>query len=118
MREVSVTDIRDIVSRLCKEANFYLGEDVVAALRKARDNEESPVARQVLDQILENAEVAAKEEMPLCQDCGLAVVFIEQGQDVHVTGGDLYEAVNEGQERLCRWLSAQVSSETALFSES
>jgi fumarate hydratase subunit alpha len=93
MREVSVTDIRDIVSRLCKEANFYLGEDVVAALRKARDNEESPVARQVLDQILENAEVAAKEEMPLCQDCGR-------------------------QERLCRWLSAQVSSETALFSES
>jgi fumarate hydratase subunit alpha len=65
-------------------------------LNKARDEEESSVARQVLDQILENAEVAAKEEMPLCQDCGLAVVFIEQGQDVHITGGDLYEAINEG----------------------
>lgn len=96
MREIPAKNITDTVSRLCKEANFFLGDDVLTALKKARDEEESPVARQVLDQILENAEVAAKEEMPLCQDCGLAVVFVEQGQDVHVTGGDLYEAVNEG----------------------
>ncbi|MCJ7521838.1 MAG: fumarate hydratase [Dehalococcoidia bacterium] len=96
MREITASNITKTVSRLCKEANFFLGEDVVKALNKARDEEESSVARQVLDQILENAEVAAKEEMPLCQDCGLAVVFIEQGQDVHITGGDLYEAINEG----------------------
>ena len=99
MREIKAIDITETVARLCKEANYYLGEDVLAALRKARDEEESPVAQQVLDQILENAEVAAQEEMPLCQDCGLAVVFVEQGQDTHVTGGDLYEAINEGVRR-------------------
>ena len=99
MREIKAKDITETVARLCKEANYYLGEDVLTALRKARDEEESPVAQQVLDQILENAEVAAKEEMPLCQDCGLAVVFVEQGQDTHVTGGDLYEAINEGVRR-------------------
>ena len=99
MREIKAKDITETVARLCKEANYYLGEDVLTALRKARDEEESPVAQQVLDQILENAEVAAQEEMPLCQDCGLAVVFVEQGQDTHVTGGDLYEAINEGVRR-------------------
>jgi len=96
MREIKAKEITDTVARLCMEANYYLGDDVLAALRKARAGEESPVAQQVLDQIIENADIAAKEQMPLCQDCGLAVVFIEQGQDAHVTGGDLYEAVNEG----------------------
>jgi len=96
MKEIKARDITSTIARLCKEANFFLGEDVLAALRRARDEEESPIARQVLDQILENAAIAAREEMPLCQDCGLAIVFIEQGQDVHISGGDLYEAVNEG----------------------
>jgi fumarate hydratase subunit alpha len=96
MREIKAKDVTSTVARLCKEANFYLPEDVLAALRRARDGEESPVGQQVLDQILENAAIAAKEEMPLCQDCGLAVVFLEAGQDVHVSGGDLYQAVNEG----------------------
>ncbi|MEA1958647.1 MAG: fumarate hydratase [Chloroflexota bacterium] len=96
MREISVDEITKTVARLCKEANFFLGEDVLSALRKARDEEESPVAVNVLDQILENAAIAAREEMPLCQDCGLAVIFIELGQDAHVTGGDLCEAVHEG----------------------
>ncbi len=99
MREIEAKEITDTVARLCKEANYYLGEDVLAALRRARDEEESPVAQQVLDQIIENAAIAANEEMPLCQDCGLAVVFIEQGQDAHVVGGDLYEAVDEGVRR-------------------
>jgi fumarate hydratase subunit alpha len=99
MRQIKTKDITDTVARLCKEANFYLGDDVVAALKKARDEEKSPVARQILDQILENADIAAKEQMPLCQDCGLAIVFLDIGQDVHVTGGDLYEAVDEGVRR-------------------
>ncbi len=96
MREIKAKDITETVARLSKEANFYLGEDVIAALKKAREQEESPAGRQILDQILENAGIAAKEQMPLCQDCGLAVVFVEMGQDAHITGGDLVQAINEG----------------------
>jgi len=96
MREIKAKDVTSTVARLCKEANFFLPDDVLAALRKGRDQEESPVGRQVFDQILENAAIAAKEEMPLCQDCGLAVVFLEIGQDVHISGGDLLQAVNDG----------------------
>jgi len=96
MREIKAKDITETVARLSKEANYYLGEDVVAALKKAREQEESPAGRQILDQLLENAGIAAKEQMPLCQDCGLAVVFVEMGQDAHITGGDLVQAINEG----------------------
>ena len=96
MRQIKTKDITDTVARLCKEANFYLGDDVIAALKKARGEEESPVAKQILDQILENADIAAREEMPLCQDCGLAIVFLDIGQDVQISGGDLNEAINEG----------------------
>jgi len=96
MKEIKAKDVTSTVTRLCTEANFFLGDDVLAALRKAREEEESPVARQILDQILENSTIAAKDEMPLCQDCGLAIVFIELGQEVHISGGDLYQAVDEG----------------------
>jgi fumarate hydratase subunit alpha len=96
MREIKTKDITETVARLSKEANFYLGEDVIAALKKAQEQEESPAGRQILDQLLENAGIAAKEQMPLCQDCGLAVVFVEMGQDAHITGGDLVQAINEG----------------------
>jgi fumarate hydratase subunit alpha len=96
MKEIKAKDVTSTVARLCTEANFFLGDDVLAALRKAREGEESPVARQILDQILENAAIAAKDEMPLCQDCGLAIVFIELGQEVRISGGDLYQAVDEG----------------------
>ena len=96
MREIKAKDITETVARLSKEANFYLGEDVIAALKKAREQEESPAGRQILDQLLENAGIAAKEQMPLCQDCGLAVVFVEMGQDAHITGGDLVHAINQG----------------------
>ena len=96
MREIKAKDITETVARLSKEANYYLGEDVVAALKKAREQEESPAGRQILDQLLENAGIAAKEQMPLCQDCGLAVVFVEMGQDAHITGGDLVQAINDG----------------------
>jgi fumarate hydratase subunit alpha len=96
MREVKAKDITRTVSRLCKEANYFLGDDVLAALKNARGKEESPVGQQILDQIIENAGIAAKEEMPLCQDCGLAVVFVEVGQEVQVVDGNLNEAINEG----------------------
>ena len=99
MREIKTKDITNAVARLCQEANFYLGDDVLSALKRARKEEESPIAKQILDQILENADIAAKEEMPLCQDCGLAIIFLDIGQDVHIAGGDLHEAVNEGVRR-------------------
>ncbi|MEE8373279.1 MAG: fumarate hydratase [Dehalococcoidia bacterium] len=96
MKEIKAADIASSVAGLSREANFFLGDDVLAALRKARGNEESPVGKQILDQILDNASIAATEEMPLCQDCGLAIVFVELGQDVHVVDGDLYQAIDEG----------------------
>jgi len=96
MKEIKAKAVTSTIARLCKEANYFLGEDMLAALRKAHEEEESPVARQILDQILENADIAAREEMPLCQDCGLAIVFLQIGQEVHVSGGDLYQAVDEG----------------------
>lgn len=96
MREISCQEITDTVARLCIEANYYLGEDVLDALRGAREKEVSPVGQAVLDQILQNAEIAACGELPLCQDTGLTVVFLELGQDVHVVGGNLNAAINEG----------------------
>jgi fumarate hydratase subunit alpha len=96
MREIQASDITRTVAKMCQEANFYLGEDVIAALKKGRDTDTSEVAKQVLDQILQNAEIAASERIPLCQDTGLAVVFIDLGQDAHIVGGDLYTAIEEG----------------------
>ncbi len=96
MKEIEASDVTSTVARLCQEANFFLGDDVLSALRRERDKEESPVARQVLDQILENAAIAGNEELPLCQDCGLAIIFLGLGQEVHILNGDLYQAVDEG----------------------
>ncbi|MCL0057377.1 fumarate hydratase, partial [Dehalococcoidia bacterium] len=96
IKEIRAADIAQTVARLCQEANFFLGEDVVASLAQAKSFEESEVARQVLDQLLENARIAAADRVPLCQDCGTAVVFLDLGQDVHISGGDLYTAVAEG----------------------
>jgi fumarate hydratase subunit alpha len=99
MKEISVEQITETVAGLCIESNYYLGEDVLAALRSFRGQEVSPVGREVLDQILENAGIARDRQMPLCQDCGLTVVFLELGQDAHVVGGDLYEAIADGVRR-------------------
>ncbi len=96
MREINCQEITDTVARLCIESNYYLGEDVLNALRHAREKEVSPVGQAVLDQILQNAEIAAQGELPLCQDTGLTVVFLELGQEVHIVDGDLNEAINEG----------------------
>ncbi len=96
MREIAADDVTETVARLCQEADFDIPEDVLDALKKYRDAEESPLGRQVLDQILENDSIAANEKIPICQDCGTAVVFLELGQDVHITGGELNIAVEEG----------------------
>ena len=99
MREIAAQQISDTVARLCFESNYLLGEDVLKALRFYREHESSPVGREVLDQILENAQVASEQQLPLCQDCGLAVVFLELGQEVHIVGGDLNEAIAAGVRR-------------------
>lgn len=99
MREIQAGQITETVARLLREANFNLGEDVVAALRQAAQQEESPLGKEALRQILENADIARKERLPLCQDCGTAVIFLEIGQDVHIAGGDLTAAINEGVRR-------------------
>jgi fumarate hydratase subunit alpha len=99
MRTIEAGAITEAISRLFKQASYELGEDVLAALKKAKKDEESPLGREVIDTILKNARIAAEEKIPLCQDCGSAVVFLELGQDVHIVGGELYAAVNEGVRR-------------------
>ncbi|RJO62684.1 MAG: fumarate hydratase [Dehalococcoidia bacterium] len=96
MREIDVKEVTQAVARLCQKTNFELGADVLEALRKARERESSPIGKEALDRLLENAQLAKAENLPLCQDCGAAVVFLDIGQDVHLTGGDLYTAVAEG----------------------
>ena len=96
MREIDTDTITRTIAELCQQANFDLGEDVLSALRQAQQAEESPLGKQVLSQILENARIAKKQCMPLCQDTGTAVVFLEIGQDVHIIGGNLYDAIDEG----------------------
>ena len=96
MRDIDCKQITEAVSCLFQEACLYLPQDVLAAIERARKSEESPLAQDVLDRILENTKIAFAEKIPLCQDTGTAVVFLELGQEVHITGGDLYSAINEG----------------------
>jgi len=96
MREIEASDVTETVARLFEHSCHYLPEDALAALKKAREEEESPVCRDVIDRMLEDAEIAGKEQIPLCQDTGLSVVWLELGQEVHITGGALYTAVDEG----------------------
>jgi fumarate hydratase subunit alpha len=96
LREIDVQKVTETVSQLCQEANFFLPDDVLDALKKARKTEESDIGQQALDQILDNAKLAKEEQIAICQDCGATVVYLEIGQDVHFTGGDLYKAINDG----------------------
>jgi len=99
VREVDVADVTAAIERLCMEANYDLPRDVYAALEAAKKTEESPVGRAVLDQLTENADIAARDRVPICQDTGYAVLFIDVGQDVHFTGGGFEDAVHEGVRR-------------------
>jgi fumarate hydratase subunit alpha len=96
MREIKASDITQTVAGLFEYSCHHLPEDVLTALKQAREKEESLVSRDVLDRILENVKIGGKEQIPLCQDTGAAVVMLELGQEIHITGGDLYAAVNEG----------------------
>src|SRR3990170_1203419 len=99
MREVHVDQIRETVRQLCIDAATLLPDDILAAIQKARASEESELGVIVLDQILENADLAARERLPLCQDTGTTVIFLEVGQDVHIAGGALADALREGVSR-------------------
>lgn len=96
MRTLDCKTVVEVTSRLCREANCVLEPDVAAALEAARQEEVSPTGKDVLGQLLENARIAAREEIPICQDTGIAVVFVEVGQDVRIVGGSLEEAVVQG----------------------
>ena len=99
VRDVDVKLLTDNIKEMCIEATHFLTPDMDAALKKATAKEEAPLGKQVLEQLQENLQIAGKEMIPICQDCGMAVVFLEIGQDVHFTGGNLMDAVNEGVRR-------------------
>ena len=99
MREVSVEKIVDTVKELCIESNYYLGDDIRNGLKDSIEKEDYPLANDVLKKIYLNADIARDNSMPICQDTGMACVFVELGQDVHITGGSLEEAINEGVRR-------------------
>ncbi|HEY8464953.1 MAG TPA: fumarate hydratase [Bacillota bacterium] len=96
MREIKVEQITQLVAELCQKANFFLGEDISMALKLALTEEESPVGQECLQGIIQNAAIAGEEQIPICQDTGMAVVFVEYGQEVMVTGGNFEAAINEG----------------------
>jgi fumarate hydratase subunit alpha len=96
MREIDVKLITEQVRDLCIQANIDLGEDVLQAFDRAIEKEESPMAVDILKELKENARIAKEEKVPICQDTGFAVVFVELGQDVHLMGGSLTEAIHEG----------------------
>jgi len=96
MREIDVSVITQAVKKLCIDANYYLDDVVIKTLQDREKKEESPTGREVISKILENIEIAKNDKVPLCQDTGYAVFFIELGQEVHLTGGDFIEAINEG----------------------
>ena len=99
MREINVETITKTVEELCIDANYNLPADVKKALEDAVEREESPLGREILQDILRNADIAKCDEVPICQDTGLAVVFLELGQGVKLVGGDLNEAINKGVRR-------------------
>lgn len=99
MREVNVEKIIETVKTLSIEANYFLGNDIKEALKKCREEETYELAGQVLDKIILNSKIAKDEQMPMCQDTGMACVFVEVGQDVHIVGGKLEDAINEGVRR-------------------
>lgn len=96
MRDVNVSEITKNIKEMCIEANHFLSEDIKKVFKNAVDSEESPLGKQVLNQLNENLSIAASDMIPICQDTGMAVIFINVGQEVHFTGGDITDAINEG----------------------
>lgn len=96
MRTIQVTIITDTIKELCIEANYRLSEDMCRVFENARQTEKSPLGKQILDQLSDNLQIAAADQIPICQDTGMAVIFMEVGQDVHFEGGNLEDAIQEG----------------------
>lgn len=96
MREIQVLEIIEIVKEMCIESNYYLSDDIKRALKNSYETEEWQIGQNVLEKILENVNISETEQMPICQDTGMACIFIEIGQDVHIIGGSLEDAINEG----------------------
>ena len=96
MREIKASKITEVVKKLCMDANYYLPEDVVKVIRESKEKEESQTGKDIFDMILQNIEISKNEKMPLCQDTGFAVFFIELGQEVHIIDGNFVDAINEG----------------------
>ena len=99
MRQINTEQITDTIEKLCIDANYNLGDDLISSLRDALEKEESPLGREVITQLLENAEIGKQEQVPVCQDTGFAIIFTEIGQDIMLTGGNLQDAINEGVRR-------------------
>lgn len=96
LRTVNVSEVTAAVKEMCIEANHFLSEDMAARMKEAVDQEESPLGKQILNQLQENLQIAGSDMIPICQDTGMAVVFIKVGQDVHLEGGSLTAAINQG----------------------
>jgi fumarate hydratase subunit alpha len=99
LREIEVNEIIDAVRELCIKANCVLNDDVYNALEAAKNTEKSPIGKEILCQLTDNADIAKNEYVPICQDTGMAIVFVELGQEVHIKGGLLTDAINEGVRR-------------------
>jgi len=111
MREIAALKITETICSLCQEANYNLSEDVLEALSHALKMEESDLGRGIIREILKNAAIAKKEKLPICQDTGMVIAFLEIGQDVRIVNGDLSEAVNEGVSRAYKYLRKSVVSD-------
>ena len=96
MKEVNTAEIVKAVKKMCINSNIHLNEDVKNKIKEASNNEKWPMAKGILNKILDNVDTAAAENMPMCQDTGMACVFVELGQDVHIVGGSIEDAINEG----------------------
>lgn len=96
MRVIQTTEIIKNLKEMCMEANYYLADDMKKALKGAQNQEKNPLGKQILDQLEENLKIAGQEKIPICQDTGMAVVFAKIGQDVHIEGGFIGDAINEG----------------------
>lgn len=96
IREIEVTEVTQNIREMCIQANYFLSEDMACAMKEAAEKEQGALGKKILGQLEENLEIAKTDQIPICQDTGMAVIFLEIGQDVHFTGGDLQEAVEEG----------------------
>ena len=99
MRNISVNDITESIKEMCIEANHFLSDDMKKVLDEAVKKEESPLGKQILNQLEENLQIAGTDMIPICQDTGMAVIFVKVGQEVHLEGGNLTDAINEGVRR-------------------